>query len=126
MLLPQPDGPMTATSCPARISAAKPSYSSGRFVVVAERQPVDLDARRARRAARVRRGEYGSAGAFMTSPKRAHGDPRLLELLPQPDQRSIGCDSREANIWNATSMPIVKLVVVITSQAPSDQHQQRS
>ena len=37
----------------------------------------------------------------------------------RPTPRITGCDRREANIWNATSMPMVKSRVVIASQAPT-------
>ena len=58
--------------------------------------------------------EYGSAGAFMMSPMRCTERLACWNCCHSPTSRSIGCDKRLANIWKATSMPIVKSVSFIT------------
>ena len=67
---------------------------------------------------------YGSLGAFMMSPRRAIEMRVCCHCCHRPTRRNIGWLRRLANIWNATSMPMVMILPVagspvITIQAPS-------
>ena len=54
----------------------------------------------------------------MMSPRRLTAMAACWNSCHSPTSRSIGCDRRLANIWNATSMPMVKPSFFITIQAP--------
>ena len=106
--LAAPDGPMIATQLPGA-SARSKSRSTGTDARGRSGSDTSRNSsRRPRRGSRVAASECGSAGTSMMSPRRLTAIVACWNCCHRPARRSIGCATRAANIWNATSMPTVK------------------